>query len=90
MSTKLNSVITLIEQALIDAVGFLIYYGLLIGFFAIQFMNLGSVTTTEDYPNMDQDGKIRYIYYTIQNFRNSIGDLVTPKYKFWEKFGGEG
>ena len=53
MDRKLNSVITLIEESLFDAFGFLIYYGLLLGFFTIQFMILGSVTTTEDYPNLN-------------------------------------
>jgi hypothetical protein len=31
---------------------------------------------------------IRYIYYFIQSFRNSIGDLQTPSYQFWDDFSG--
>jgi hypothetical protein len=39
---------------------------------------------------MTGDSPIRFPYYIIQNFRNSIGDLQTPSYQFWDDFGGTG
>lgn len=32
-----------------------------------------------DYPGI----KVEYIYYWIQTFRNSIGDIAEPKYGIW-------
>ena len=84
MNSKMNSVIQLIEQSLGDAFYFLVYYGILLGLFCILFMVLGSVISVADYSGLDKgnngDESIRYIYYMIQIFRNSIGDLQAPMY----------
>ena len=78
MNKNLNNVITLIEESLGDAAYFLAYYALLLLFFVIHFMILGSVIIGLDYPGIDEDSKgnpMRYPYYIIQNFRNSVGDF---------------
>ena len=53
-------------------------------------MILGNVTSNLDYPGLygpDEDSiDYRFPYYLIQNFRNSVGDLTTPTYKFWEDY----
>ena len=53
-------------------------------------MILGNVTSNLDYPGLfgpDEDViQYRTAYYLIQNFRNSVGDLATPTYKFWEEY----
>jgi hypothetical protein len=86
----MNNVITMIEQSLKDAFSFSIYYFIIIMFFCAQFMILGNVTSNLDYPGLygeDEDVvEFRYVFYLIQNFRNSVGDLATPTYKFWEEF----
>ena len=81
MNNKLNNVINMVEESLIKAFFFLLYYIVLLMFFCIQFMILGSVVVDQDYPGV----VYRYEFYLIQNFRNSLGDLQTPSYKFWEE-----
>ena len=71
MVKKMNDVITLVELSLRDATYFLAYYLLLLIFFCAQFMILGSVISPLDYPEI----KHRFIFYLIQNFRNSLGDF---------------
>ena len=53
-------------------------------------MILGSVTSNLDYPGLygpdENTIDYRVSFYLIQNFRNSVGDLATPTYKFWEEY----
>ena len=90
MFSELNNVITMIEQSLRDAFNFFIYYAMLIMFFCIQFMILGSVTSNLDYPGLYGENEdsidYRFPYYLVQNFRNSVGDVTPPTYKFWEEY----
>ena len=88
MNSNLNNVIKLVEASISDAKYFLIYYMFLLMFFCIQFMILGAVVLHLDYPGLD-DNEQRYPYYFVQNFRNSLGDLQTPAYKFWEDYGSK-
>ena len=85
----LNSVVLMVTSSLYDAFYFLVYYMMLLLMFCIQFMILGAVVIHLDYPNLNgvEGGQeIRYIYYFLQNFRNSLGDLQTPAYAFWEDY----
>jgi hypothetical protein len=68
MNKNLNNVITLIEESLGDAFYFLVYYSLLLVFFCVHFMILGSVIIALDYPYLDVNSEgdaIRYGYYLI-------------------------
>ena len=80
----------MIEQSLKDALYFFLYYAMIIMFFCAQFMILGNVTSNMDYPGLygPNSSRIdyRFPYYLIANFRNSVGDLAAPTYKFWEDY----
>ena len=82
MNRKLNSVIQLVEAALKDAGYFFAYYILLTCFFCASYMILGSTISSDEYGGLDTIGghPVRFVYYLVQSFRNSIGDLQTPQY----------
>ena len=69
MFSELNNVVTMIEQSLKDALNFFIYYAMLIMFFCVQFMILGSVTSNLDYPGLygpDENSiDYRFPYYLV-------------------------
>jgi hypothetical protein len=92
MNYYMNSVIHLVETSLKDASFFFVYYLLLNCFFCSLYIVLGSVVPTDDYNGLtDSSGKpVRYQYYLIQSFRNSIGDLEPPLYQFWDDYGSNG
>jgi hypothetical protein len=92
MNYQMNSVIQLVETALKDAAFFFLYYLLLNAFFCSLYMVLGSVVPPDDYSGLNEyyGMPVRYQYYLIQSFRNSIGDLQTPQYQFWDDFGSNG
>ena len=70
MHEKLNSVIHLVEESLKDSKFFLVYFFILIMFFAVLALVQGSVIPKDDYEDLSV-----YAYYIIQGLRNSIGDL---------------
>jgi Trk-type K+ transport system membrane component len=87
MSRKMDQVVQLMEESLSDAAYFLIYYAFILILFAVLFMILGSVILPSDYSLLEDgpgDSTIRYPYYLMQVFRNSLGDLQTPSYQFWQ------
>jgi hypothetical protein len=62
-----------------DLVPFLVILFLFVCFFSLMVYVMGG-----NFDNGDYDGiTIKYLYYWIQTFRNSIGDIAEPKYGIW-------
>lgn len=58
---------------------FLFFFVVWVLIFGILFEVSGVTFSGEDYPTL------KYLSFYFQTYRNSIGDIGTPQYKYWEQ-----
>merc|ERR1711934_1185553 len=74
--------VELISVTLKDSVTFMVFLIYWIWFFSIAFELLGS-EFEEDFETYTQNRINRTFTNFLQVFRNSLGDLASPTYKYW-------
>lgn len=70
--------VDLVAECLVDAVPFTVFLMMWVGLFTVLFRLQGLEIAADDY---DQLGPMAI--YTIQTYRNSVGDIAAPAYSFW-------
>ena len=70
--------VDLVAECLGDAIPFTVFLMMWVGLFTVLFRLQGFEIPADDY---DQLG--RAAIYTIQTYRNSVGDIAAPAYSFW-------
>lgn len=60
---------------------FMVFLVFIVSLFSVEFAILGAEYGNEDYPLLATQ-----LYYFMQTFRNSIGDMAPPGYERWTEY----
>ena len=76
--------VQLLMQVLVDLTAFVTFFISWLFLFSMCYRIAGATVDQGDYPHVTPA-----VFYVIQIFRNSIGDVSTPVYDFWSDRIGE-